>query len=888
MNERGMSSMRKIGLNELREMFLSFFESKGHLRLPSFSLVPRNDPSILLINAGMTPLKPYFTGREQPPSRRVATCQKCIRTPDIDNVGKTSRHGTFFEMLGNFSFGDYFKKEAIPWAWEFMTKTVGIPEELLSVSVYTEDDEAYEIWNKDVGLPPEKIFRLGKDDNFWEHGTGPCGPCSEIYFDRGPDKGCGKPDCKPGCDCDRYIEVWNNVFTQFDKQEDGSYLPLASRNIDTGMGLERLACVVQGVDNIFEVDAIRAILDHVCKRANAEYVVDPKKDVSIRVITDHIRSVTMMVSDGVLPSNEGRGYVLRRLLRRAARHGRLLGITDVFLTEIMDTVVNCFGDAYPNLKEKQDYIRKVISLEEERFYATVDQGMSILEGFMQDAKKSGLDVLSGEMAFKLHDTYGFPLDLTREIASENGLTVDEEGFHAEMKKQKTKAREARKSREGSAWERDLFADTDKSLITAFVGYDEYECDAEVLFIVREESLADNAQQDDEAAIVLDRTPFYAESGGQIGDSGIIKNDNFTFSVDTCRKTPDGKYLHIGKVISGGVQTGDRVRASIDAGKRIATARNHSVTHLLHKALQNILGSHVNQAGSLVTPDRLRFDFTHFSAITPEQLEAIEDQVNEKILENLPVNVAEMTVDDARKSGAMALFEEKYGEVVRVVSMGSFSKELCGGTHLKSTGEAGSFKILSESGIAAGVRRIEALTGFNAIRYFRSREELLKTAAEAAKTNPEDIARKIESLSDEIKSMKKELEQAEHKLLKGSLDSIIASARDAAGLKIVAARLEDMDMNALRSASDDVKNRIGSGVVILASSKDGKVNLVVAATPDAILRGIHCGNIIREAAAACGGGGGGRPDMAQAGGKDPQGIDEALRIASERAAAMIKP
>jgi alanyl-tRNA synthetase len=879
--------MRKYGLNELREMYLSFFEGKGHLRLPSFSLVPVNDPSILLINAGMTPLKPYFSGLEKPPNKRVTTCQKCIRTPDIENVGKTSRHGTFFEMLGNFSFGDYFKKEAIPWAWEFMTKTLEIPEELLYVSIYEEDDEAFDIWNKDVGLPPEKIFRMGKEDNFWEHGTGPCGPCSEIYFDRGPDKGCGKPDCTVGCECDRFIEVWNNVFTQFDKQEDGTYLPLKNKNIDTGMGLERLACVVQGVDNIFEVDAIRAILDEVCAKAGVEYGKDYKKDVSIRVITDHARSVTMMVSDGILPSNEGRGYVLRRLLRRAARHGRLLGIKDLFLAGIADKVIDCFGDAYPNLKEKQDYIRKVISLEEERFYATIDQGTSILEGYMEQARKDGSNTLTGEMVFKLHDTYGFPLDLTREIASEKVIAIDEEGFHQEMAKQKAKAREAFKSREGSAWEKDLFAGTENNVPTEFVGYEEYESEAKILYIIRDNTLVESAQQDDQVTLILDRTPFYAESGGQVGDTGIISNDSFKMEVTSCHKTSDDKYLHIGKVISGSVMVGDRIKASIDAEKRLATARNHTATHLLHKALKKILGDHVNQAGSLVTPERLRFDFTHFSSIEPEQLDMIEDQVNGKILENIPVSVEEMPVEEAKKAGAVALFGEKYKDTVRVVSVGAYSKELCGGTHLKSTGQAGLLKILGESGISAGVRRIEALTGFNAISYFRNREDMLKKAADAAKSTPEELHHKIENLSDEIKLLKKDIEQLNSKLLRSSLDSIIADAQEVKGFKVVAAKMGDMDMNALRNASDSIKDKLGSGVVILASSKDQKVNLIVSATPDAVSSGVHSGQIIKEAAAACGGGGGGRPDMAQAGGKNPAGIDEALKIARQKAADMIK-
>lgn len=879
--------MRKYGLNELREMYLSFFESKGHLRLPSFSLVPQNDPSILLINAGMTPLKPYFTGTEIPPRKRVTTCQKCIRTPDIENVGKTSRHGTFFEMLGNFSFDDYFKKEAIAWAWEFMTKTLEIPEDKLYVSVYEEDDEAYDIWHKDIGLPESKIFRMGKDSNFWEHGTGPCGPCSEIYYDRGPDKGCGSPDCQPGCDCDRYVEVWNNVFSQFDRQEDGSYVELKSKNIDTGMGLERLACVMQEVDNIFEVDAIRAILDHVCRVAGVDYGKEYKKDVSIRVITDHSRSVTMMVSDGILPSNEGRGYVLRRLLRRAARHGRLLGINRTFLSEIADTVIACFGDAYPNLKEKQDYIKKVISLEEERFYSTIDQGMVILEDYMNEVRQNGSNCLTGEMVFKLHDTFGFPLDLTREIALENGLSIDEDGFHSEMKKQKEKAREAHKSREGSAWEKGLFAGADNNVTTKFEGYTKNTTESTVLYIILDNELRDAAQQDDEVTLVLDVTPFYAESGGQVGDTGYITNDNFKMQVNDCRKTSDGKYLHIGKVVSGSVQTGDKVTATIDIERRKATARNHTVTHLLHKALRNVLGDHVHQAGSLVTPERLRFDFTHFSAMTPEQLDAVESEVNARILENLPVDIREMPMDEAKKLGVTALFGEKYGDIVRVVAAGDYSKELCGGTHLTATAEAGLIKILGESGISAGVRRIEALTGFNAINYYKDREKLLHKASDAAKASTDELVHRIEALFDEVKTTRKELEEANAKLVRSNMDSILSSAETVNGIKIATAKLDNLDMNALRTASDELKNKIGSGVVILISSKDDKVNLIVSATKDAVTAGIHCGNIIKEAAAACGGGGGGRPDMAQAGGKDPSGIDEALRIAREKAAEALK-
>jgi alanyl-tRNA synthetase len=882
----GSNVMKKYGLDELRESFLSFFESKGHLRAPSFSLVPRNDPSILLINAGMTPLKPYFTGKEKPPHPRMATCQKCIRTPDIENVGKTARHGTFFEMLGNFSFGDYFKKEAIPWAWEYFTVTLGIPEDLLYVSVYEEDDEAYDIWHKDVGLPESKIFRMGKADNFWEHGVGPCGPCSEIYFDRGPEKGCGKPDCTVGCDCDRFIEVWNNVFTQFEKLADGTYVELASKNIDTGMGLERLACVMQGVDNLFEVDAIRAILDHVVRITGVDYGADKHKDISIRVITDHVRSVTMMVSDGILPSNEGRGYVLRRLLRRAARHGRLLGVTRLFLSEVAGTVIDCFGAAYPNLREKRDYILKVITLEEEKFHLSVDQGSAILDGFIQEVKAAGGTTLAGDKVFRLHDTYGFPLDLTREIVLESGLEIDEAGFHDEMKKQKDKAREAHRNREGSAWEKDLFAGTDKSQSTRFVGYGQTACTAKVLWIVAGDALTDEAQQDDEAILVLDQTPFYAESGGQAGDAGVLFNDQFRMEIQDTQKTADGKFLHTGRVVSGGIMVGDTLTAQIDVARRKATARNHTATHLLHKALRTVLGDHVNQAGSFVNAERLRFDFTHFSAVTPEQLRDITAIVNAKILENLPVEVREMPVEEARKAGATALFGEKYGDVVRVVSAGDYSRELCGGTHLSATGEAGLLKIVSEGGVASGIRRIEAMTGFGAIGWYDDNERLLRQVADTVKAQPEDLPRKLEAMTDEIRTLRRAVEQANQKLAGSGMDGLMANATEINGLMVVAGRLDDLDMNALRTASDTLRNKLGSGVLVLASAKDGKVSLIVAATPDAVKAGVHAGNVIRAAAAACGGGGGGRPDMAQAGGKDVSAIPEALQVAKTEITRML--
>lgn len=873
--------MQKLGLNELREKYLSFFESKGHLRLPSFSLVPVNDPSILLINAGMTPLKPYFTGQEVPPSKRVTTCQKCIRTPDIENVGKTSRHGTFFEMLGNFSFGDYFKKDAIPWAWEFFTKVLEIPEERLYVSVYLEDDEAYDIWHNDVGLAQDKIVRLGKEDNFWEHGTGPCGPCSEIHFDRGADKGCGKDNCAVGCDCDRFVEVWNLVFTQFDRQADMTYLPLKSKNIDTGMGLERLACVLQQVDNIFEVDTIRSVLDHVCGIAGVKYGEDRKKDISIRVITDHCRSASMMVSDGVLPSNEGRGYVLRRLIRRAARHGRLLGVKETFLSKLVDTVINTSMGAYPHMDQKRDYIKKVISIEEEKFYTTVDQGMTILEQYITEIRNSGQNTLTGEMVFRLHDTFGFPVDLTREIASENEMKVDEEGFLAEMKKQKAKAREAHFKKEGSAWEKDLFTGEHKLFTTQFTGYDEYETKASVKFIVQDGQLVDTAQMDDEVAVVLDKTPFYAESGGQTGDTGVISGSDFSMQVSDCQKTADGKFLHIGRIKNGMVQQGDSVLAKIDIANRKSTARNHTTTHLLHSALKQVLGDHVNQSGSLVTPDRLRFDFTHFSALTPEQLEAVEQQVNEVILSDYPVVTRVMPVEEAKKEGAMALFGEKYGDTVRVVSVGDYSKELCGGTHIKASGEAGLVKILSESGIAAGVRRIEALTGMGAIRWYKEREQLLKEASEVVKAVPEETPAKIAGLTEEIRGLRKELENMKTKMVNSSLDSLLEKVQDISGINVLAAKMDQLDMNGLRNTADTLKNKLGSSVIILASGMDGKVNLIVSATKDAVSRGIHCGKIIGEAAKAAGGGGGGRPDMAQAGGKDVSGIDKALAIALNR-------
>lgn len=879
--------MEKVGLNELRERYLKFFESKEHLRLPSFSLIPNNDPSLLLINSGMAPLKPYFTGKETPPRKRVTTCQKCIRTPDIENVGKTARHGTFFEMLGNFSFGDYFKKEAIPWAWEFFTSDLAIPVDKLWVSVYEEDDEAFEIWNKDVGLPPERIIRMGKKDNFWEHGTGPCGPCSEIYFDRGEDSGCGKPDCKVGCDCDRFIEVWNLVFTQFNKDEEGNYTRLPNPNIDTGMGLERLACVMQGVNNLFEVDTVRNVLNHICKLAGVEYGKSPKADISIRVITDHIRSTTMMVSDGVIPSNEGRGYVLRRLLRRASRHGKLLGIDKPFLYEVAMVVINESKSGYPELLERAEDIKTIIRIEEEKFEATIDQGLVILNKYISDTKEANKSVISGDMAFELHGTYGFPFDLTREIAQENGLDVDEEGFKMKMKEHQESARRDYLSKQGSAWSSDIYSNLDKSVKTEFTGYSSHQEEAQVLYIIKENEVVDAAGEGDNITVILDRTPFYAESGGQVGDRGYIESQKTKIRIDDCRKTDDGKYLHIGFVEAGTVSKGDKVTASIDVKRRMAVSRNHTTTHLLHKALKNVLGTHVNQAGSLVEPDKFRFDFTHFSSVAVEDLKRIEKEVNDKILESINVDIKEMSLEDARKLGATALFGEKYGDTVRVVKIGDYSMELCGGTHLNTTSQAGLVKILGESGVAAGTRRIEALTGEAALQYFAQKEQIIDSIAQTLKTNPQDSVKKIEALMAEIKNTQKELEQLKSKLVSSSLDEVLSKAIEINGLKIITARFDQLDMEALRNTGDTIRNKMGSGVLVLASGYGGKVSFVAMATKDAVQKGINCGSIIKETAKTAGGGGGGRPDMAQAGGTDISRIEEALKVAVKIIESQIK-
>lgn len=871
--------MKYLGVNEIREEFLKFFESKDHLRLPSFPLVPRNDNSLLLINSGMAPMKAYFTGQEIPPSKRVTTCQKCIRTGDIDNVGKTARHGTFFEMLGDFSFGDYFKNEIVPWSWEFVTKVLEIPEDRLYVTIYEEDDETGKIWHDVVGLPWDRIVKLGKEDNFWEHGTGPCGPCTEIYYDRGPEYGCDSPTCGVGCDCDRYMEFWNLVLTQFNAEEDGTYTELAMKNVDTGMGLERMATIMQGVDSIFDVDTVKSIRDAVCAKANVEYGKDHKTDVSVRVITDHIRSVTMMTADGVLPSNEGRGYVLRRLLRRAARHGKLLGIEGEFLAELSKSVIACSGEAYPELVEKQDYIFKILSIEENSFYKTIDKGMEILKADMEEMKADGEKVMSGEKSFRLYDTYGFPVDLTKEILAEEGMEIDEDAFTAEMKAQKERARSARAKSNYMGAAETVYNELPVELETAFAGYDVYDvANAKIVALVANEAVAETAQAGDTVAVFLDRTPFYAESGGQVGDQGVIKTETGVVKVTNCVKVVGGKIAHMGKVTEGLVQVGEMACASIDVELRMASSRNHSATHLLHKALRTVLGTHVEQAGSYVSADRLRFDFTHFAAMTADEIKEVERLVNDAIFASYDVHTDEMSIDEARNRGAMALFGEKYGEVVRVVDMGGYSIELCGGAHLKNTAQVGSFKILSENGVAAGVRRIEAVTGKEALKHYQAQEDEIKEICRLVKSTPDKLLSRLEQLLAEQKETAKELEKLKAKMAGGAADEMLSGKVEIGGVAVLAAEVKDMDGNALRTLGDQLKQKLGSGVVVLASGKDGKVNLMAMATDDVVKKGVHAGNIIKAAAAVCGGGGGGRPNMAQAGGKDASKIADALEKA----------
>ena len=875
--------MQYRSLNELREMYLKFFETKGHLRLPSFSLIPQNDPSLLLINSGMAPMKPYFTGEQEPPRHRVTTCQKCIRTGDIENVGKTARHGTFFEMLGNFSFGDYFKKEAIAWSWEFLTSPewVGIDPDRLYPSIYQDDDEAFEIWNKDIGIPAERIFRFGKEDNFWEHGSGPCGPCSEIYYDRGPEYGCGKPGCTVGCDCDRYMEVWNNVFSQFDNDGNGNYTELKQKNIDTGMGLERLACVVQGVGSLFDVDTVRNITNKVSEIADKHYGDSEKTDISLRVVTDHIRSTVMMICDGVIPSNEGRGYVLRRLLRRAARHGKLLGIDRPFLSEVATTVINESGGAYPELVEKQKYIHKVIENEEASFNKTIDSGLNILNERI--AAADGKELPAAD-AFQLYDTYGFPIDLTLEILEEQGMTTNRDEFDRLMNEQRERAREDRKKMGDLGWQSEDLG-LDKSIKTRFDGYETLGEASKVLAIVNEGEPSGAAAKGEKITVVLDHTPFYAEMGGQIGDHGILEGKNGVVTVSDVQKTKDGKYMHIGVVTEGEISVEDEVQAKVDAEYRQAICRAHTSTHLLQKALRTVLGDHVEQAGSYTANDHIRFDFTHFAALTAEELAQVEALVNEDILAGYPVITEEMSIDDAKKKGAMALFGEKYGAVVRVVQAGD-SIELCGGTHLDNTAKAGSFKIIGEASVAAGVRRIEAVTGKTVLSYLNERQHILSEAAAALKTSPNELPTKIEQTVGEMRAMTKKVEKLNGKVASLQMVDLLNVARDVKGVNVIATKLEDASAETLRTMGDNIKEKAPNMVAVLSAVNDGKVNLLCVCGAEAVKKGAHAGKIIKEVAKMVGGGGGGRPDSATAGGKQPEKLEETLEAVNNIVEALL--
>ena len=880
-------TVKKYGVNELRQMFLDFFESKGHLVMNSFSLVPQNDNSLLLINAGMAPLKPYFTGAEIPPRTRVATCQKCIRTGDIENVGKTARHGTFFEMLGNFSFGDYFKHEAIAWSWEFLTKVVGLDENRLYPSVYEEDDEAFDIWNKEIGVPADRIFRFGKEDNFWEHGAGPCGPCSEIYYDRGEKYGCGKPGCTVGCDCDRYMEVWNNVFTQFENDGEGHYETLKQKNIDTGMGLERLAVVVQDVDSIFDVDTLCALRNKVCEVAGKTYGVNHEDDVSIRLITDHMRSATFLISDGVMPTNEGRGYFLRRLIRRAARHGRLLGIEGPFLEKLSETVIEGSKDGYPELEEKKTFILNVLHNEESQFNKTIDQGLKILADLEAEMKEAGKSVLGGSDAFRLYDTYGFPIDLTKEILEEKGYTIDEDGFKEEMEVQRKRARESRAVSNYMGADATVYDEIDRNITTEFDGYDKLEAASKVTVLTTETEIVDSLMEGQKGTIFVEKTPFYATMGGQEGDTGVITTANGVFRVEDTIKLRGGKYGHVGVMESGMISNGDEVTLKVDEQERKDTCKNHSATHLLQKALKTVLGAHVEQKGSLVNPTRLRFDFAHFQAMTPEEIAETEALVNKEIQAALPVTTQIMGIEEAKKTGAMALFGEKYGDEVRVVSMGDFSVELCGGTHVANTANITLFKIVSEAGVAAGVRRIEALTGNNVIAYYRQMEENLHTIAKTLKTSPAEITEKITHLQKEVKELQSENESLKSKMAQDSLGNVMDQVVEVKGVKVLASAVDGVDMNGLRDLGDQLKEKLGEGVVVLASAKDGKVSLLAMATQGAMDKGAHAGNLIKAAAAIVGGGGGGRPNMAQAGGKNPDKIPEAIAKVAELVEGQLK-
>lgn len=875
--------MQYRSLNELREMYLKFFETKGHLRLPSFSLIPQNDPSLLLINSGMAPMKPYFTGEQEPPRHRVTTCQKCIRTGDIENVGKTARHGTFFEMLGNFSFGDYFKKEAIAWSWEFLTSPewVGIDPDRLYPSIYVDDDEAFEIWNKQIGIPAERIFRFGKEDNFWEHGSGPCGPCSEIYYDRGPEYGCGKPGCTVGCDCDRYMEVWNNVFSQFDNDGNGNYTELKQKNIDTGMGLERLACVVQGVGSLFDVDTVRNITNKVSEIAGKHYGDSEKTDISLRVVTDHIRSTVMMICDGVIPSNEGRGYVLRRLLRRAARHGKLLGIDRPFLSDVATTVIQESGGAYPELVEKQKYIHKVIENEEASFNKTIDSGLNILNERI--AAADGKELPAAD-AFQLYDTYGFPIDLTLEILEEQGMTTNREEFDRLMNEQRERAREDRKKMGDLGWQSEDLG-LDKSIKTRFDGYETLGESAKVLAIVNEGEPSGAAAKGEKITVVLDHTPFYAEMGGQIGDHGILEGKNGVVTVSDVQKTKDGKYMHIGVVTEGEISVEDEVQAKVDAEYRQAICRAHTSTHLLQKALRKVLGDHVEQAGSYTANDHIRFDFTHFAALTAEELAQVETLVNEAILAGSPVITEEMSIDEAKKKGAMALFGEKYGAVVRVVQAGD-SVELCGGTHLDNTAKAGAFKIIGEASVAAGVRRIEAVTGKAVLDYLNERQKLLTEAAAALKTSPNELPAKIEQTVGELRTMTKKIDKLNSRVASMQMVDLLNVSRDVKGVNVVATKLEDATAEVLRTMGDSIKEKAPNMVAVLSAVNDGKVSLLCVCGAEAVKKGAHAGKIIKEVAKMVGGGGGGRPDSATAGGKQPEKLEEALEAVNNIVEALL--
>ena len=876
--------MQWTSLNDLREKYLAFFESKGHLRLPSFPLVPINDKSLLLINSGMAPMKKFFTGEEIPPRNRVTTCQKCIRTPDLERVGHTARHGTFFEMLGNFSFGDYFKDEAIPWAWEFLTETLEIPKELLWPSIYENDEEAYEIWVNKIGVDPAHVVRLGKADNFWEHGSGPCGPCSEIYFDRGLKYGCGSPDCKPGCDCDRFMEIWNNVFSQFNNDGNGNYTELAQKNIDTGMGLERLACVMQGVDNMFEVDSIRKVIDNVCAISGKSYGNDADNDISIRVITDHSRSAMFMIADGVIPSNEGRGYVLRRIIRRACRHGKLLGINHPFLVETVTTSIEESKCAYPELDEKRNYILKVISMEEDRFDATIDAGLSILSDLIRGAIAENADVISGEDVFKLYDTFGFPIDLTREIAAESNLHIDEETFASLMLAQRKRAREARANIGG--WD-----ESSKSLIsdlpkTEFTGYTDYRSNAKVIAILTDAGSVDSVNEGD-CSIILDRTPFYGEGGGQVGDVGTIYTDSFMAKVYDTKKT-DGVYIHVCTVANGTLSVGDEVVADIEDARRDAIRRNHSAAHLLQAALRSVLGNHVEQAGSYVNEDICRFDFTHFAALTQGEISAVEALVNANILVANEIVTMETDIETAKKHGAMALFGEKYGKTVRMVKMGDFSTELCGGTHCDNTGKIGLFKIITESSVAAGVRRIEAVTGLGVLKLIADKDALLaQTASELKVPNPADLPKKASQIVLDLHDARKEIEALNAKLASSKLSDILATAKQVGTVKLIATKLTDMQIDAARALADDIKANHSDTVAVLAVVNGDKLNFISAAGKDAVASGAHAGKLVGAVAAATGGKGGGRPDSAMAGGKELSKIDEALSLAESTLASMLK-